>query len=259
MNHNVTSNDPAAADPDPLPTSAPIPAPCSSMARAALWLSIVSFILPLGIAAIVLGHVAEHRIESSRGALNGKATARAALWIAYIQIALISLAAVVVGGLFQETAQGFRRDALVQRFFRAHDSQQPLDADSAREAELTARTLAYQLIAIEDESSRYSKEGLYICQLNQVLYTGLQGATDAEKTALAARVADSPYRFEITSCNPAPEGEVTPRYTLTAVPRAPRMPEGSAVFCADQSGVLRSARGGTSIDCLKSGEPVSGN
>jgi len=229
------------------------------MARAALWLSIVSFILPLGIAAIVMGHAAEHRIESSHGALNGKATARAALWIAYIQIALVSLAAVVVWGLFQETAHGFQRDSLVQRVFRTHDGQQPLDADSAREAELTARTLAYQLIAIEDESVRYSKEGLYICELNQVLYTGVQGATDAEKAALAARVADSPYWFEITNCNPAPDGDAKPRYTLTAVPRAPRMPEGSSIFCADQSGVLRSARGGTSMDCIKSGEPVSGN
>ena len=248
--------DSVSLNPQAAPTSAQIPAPCSTMARAALWLSIVAFILPLGIAAIVLGHVAEHRIESSGGALNGKSTARAALWIAYIQLALISLAAVVVWGLFQDTARGFRRDALVQRVFRSRDRQQPLDAESAREAELTARTLAYQLIAIEDESARYSKEGLYICQLNQVLYTGVQGATDAEKAALAARVSDSPYWFEISNCNLAPDGEVTPKYTLTAVPRSPRMPEGSAVFCADQTGVLRTVRGGTSVDCLKSGEPV---
>ncbi len=250
------TSDPVGDDPQASPIPAGNRAPCSTMARAALGLSIVSFLLPLGIAAIVLGHLAENRIKASDGALNGKATARAALWIAYIQLALISLAGVVVWGLFQDTAQGFRRDALVQRVFRSYDQQQPLDPDSAREAEFTARTLAYQLIAIEDESRRSTKEGLYICQLNEVLSTGLQGATDAEKQALASRISDSPYMFAISNCDPAPDGEVEARYRLTAVPRLPRMPQDSAVFCADESGVLRSVRGGTSIDCLKSGEPV---
>jgi hypothetical protein len=62
---------------------------CNTMARVALGLSIFGFIPPLGIAAIVLGHVAESRIPSSAEA-NGNRVARAALWIAYLQLALVS-------------------------------------------------------------------------------------------------------------------------------------------------------------------------
>jgi hypothetical protein len=246
----------AGGNPHASPTSAQDAAPGGGMARVALGLSIVAFILPLGIAAIVLGHMAERRIDSGAGLLNGKATARAALWIAYIQLALVTLTMVVAWSLFHETAKGFQRDALVQRFFRSSDRQQTLDPQSAQEAELTARTLAYQLIAIEDESRRYGKDGLYICELNVLLATGVEGTTDAERRALAARVSDSPYMFAISNCNPSDKGEPAASYILTAVPRPPRMPEGSAIFCADQTGVVRSTRGRTSLDCIANGEPV---
>jgi hypothetical protein len=67
------------------------------MARSALGLSVIAFVSPLGISAIVLGHMAEGRIAASGGLLNGKGLARAGLWIAYLQLALVSLVAVVSG------------------------------------------------------------------------------------------------------------------------------------------------------------------
>lgn len=226
------------------------------MARLALGLSIFAFLVPLGIAAIVLGHTVARRDESGTDATPGNGMARAALWIAYLQLALVSIAAVIAWGMFHEVAEGFQRDALVQRVFRSSDQLQMLDAESAREAEATAQRLVSQLIAIEDQAHRRREDGSYVCQLNQLLDTGLEGSTDAEKVAFAERVAESPYLYAIHHCNPIDGGSPTGGYVLTAVPRTPRMPEGSAIFCTDQTGVIRSTRGGISLDCLKSGEPV---
>jgi len=126
---------------------------CSTMARVALGLSIFEFIPPLGIAAIVLRHLAESRIQSSAEA-NGNRVARAALWVAYLQLALVSVVAVLLWGLFGSIGEGFRRDALVQRLLRENDEQRTLDPESAQEAEVTAKSLVYQMVAIEDEMRR---------------------------------------------------------------------------------------------------------
>src|SRR5215469_5169733 len=133
------------------------PANGNGLARAALWLSIFAFIPPLGIAAVVLGHIAESRVAASAKAANGKSHARAALWIAYIQLAVFSLAGVVLWGLFHNTAEGFRRDAMVQGVFRSHDEARVLDPESAREAETATGLIVTQLIAIEDYYHRDSQ------------------------------------------------------------------------------------------------------
>jgi hypothetical protein len=232
------------------------PARCHAMARAALGLSIVALVPPLGIAAIVLGHMAANRAESGAGTSNGKVTARAALWIAYLQLALLTATAFFAWSLPHETAQGFQRDPLVQRLFRTSDQLQTLDPDSAREAEGTAQALVYQLMAIEEQARRHRDDGSYVCQLNELIGTGVEGSTDAEKRALAVRIEDSPYMFRISNCNPSPGGILTAAFILTAAPRPPRMPEKSAIYCADQTGGVRQVRGGTSLDCLKSGEAV---
>ena len=238
-----------------MPTSPPKNA-AHAMAKLALGLSIVAFIVPLGIAAAVLGHMAEKRIEPAPETGNGNATARAALWIAYLQLAFITITAVMAWGMFQETAEGFRGDAMVQRVFRASDQMKPLDAESAREEEATAVNVMYQLIAIEDQMRRHREDGSYVCQLNDLLENGAEGSTDAEKRTFALRVLRSPYIYRIHHCNPNTSGVPEATYTLTAVPRPPRMPEGSAIFCADANGAIRQIRDGISLDCFKNGEAV---
>jgi hypothetical protein len=84
----------------------------------------------------------------------------------------------------------------------------------------------------------------------------MKGMTEAERRGLEARIAELPYIFEIGRCNPRTDDAVKPGFILTAVPRSPPMPEGSATFCADQTGVVLQLRGGTSVDCLKIGQTV---
>jgi hypothetical protein len=233
---------------------APSGAGSHALARAALVVSVFAFLPPLGLAAIVMGHIAEKRSVASPR--NGRSMARAALWIAYIQLVVVLSATFIFWTAFRQTAISFQRDAMVQSFFRSSDREQPLDRGEVADAEHTARTILIQLIAIEDQYHRDSKAGLYACHINELIAGGLEGTTEAEKRAFYQRVADSPYMFEISYCNPRDQDSNDAAYFLTAVPRHPRMPEWSAIYCADQSGALRQARTGTSLDCLKHGDPL---
>jgi hypothetical protein len=227
------------------------------MAWMALGLSIFAFIPPLGIAALVLGHMAERHIASKESSTDSdQPIARAALWIAYLQLALLSMAAAFGWGFFHDTADEFQRDPLVQRFFRESDKRNPLDPESARDAESTAQDIVYQLVAINEQVRRHSEDGGYACAIYQLTQTGVEGVSEAEKHAFFNRVQQSPYIYGISACDPSAHGMTTAAYNLTAVPMPPRMPENSAIFCSDQSGVVLTIRGGTSIDCFKNGQPV---
>jgi hypothetical protein len=246
--------DPDDSIPSIAQNSPPSSATNHALARAALVLSIFAFLPPLGLAAIVMGHIAEKRSLASL--LNGRSMARAALWIAYIQLVLVLSMSFILWTAFRRMALSFQRDAIVQRFFRSSDREQPLDTAAAADAEQTARAILTELIAIQDQYRRDSKSGLYACRINELVESGVEGATEAEKLAFYQRVSDSPYMFEISWCNPADGYSSDAAYFLSAVPLHPRMPEGSAIYCADQTGTLRQVRTGLSLDCLKHGDPV---
>jgi len=210
----------------------------SGMATAALVLSIFAFIPPLGIAAIVLGHVSRRRILASRGRLNGEATARAALIIGYTQAALMTVAMLVIWQALNLTIQDFRRDAMVQRVLRTSDVNQVPDYETAREEEMTARALLFQMAGIEAEHHRKSEQG-YLCSLGALLEAGgVEGSTPAEKRAFKERVWQSRYGFEIQGCTPDDSKEATPQYRLTAVPRWAQTPGPNPQWCADEKGAF---------------------
>jgi hypothetical protein len=230
------------------------------MARAALGLSIFAFIPPLGLAALVLGHMAEHRIafreRTETETDDNEPLARAALWIAYLQLGLLSVVFVFGWGALHETVEEFRLDPLVQRVFRENDNMRPLDPQSAREAEATAQDIVFQLVAINEQIRRHSEDGGYGCTVYQLTQTGLEGISEAEHRAFFDRMQQSPYLYGITACNPSANGVTTAAYVLSAVPIPPRMPDNAALFCTDQGGSVLMIRNGTSLDCLKSGQPV---
>jgi hypothetical protein len=133
------------------------------MALAAVLLSIFAFIPPIGIAAIVLGHMASRRISASRGFLNGAATARAAIIIGYVQMCLVIVAAGLGWRLLGVIVRDFRHDSLVRRVLRDREAKRTLDYTSAREEESTARGLLIQLVAMQEQYHR--KKGGDICAL----------------------------------------------------------------------------------------------
>jgi hypothetical protein len=227
-----------------------------TMSRVALGLSIVAFLVPLGIISVFLGHAAEKRISWGDGTESDSTVARAALWIAYLQLALVAVTLLFGWSLFHETVEGFRHDPMVQRLFHPSDEQQTLNADSAREAEETALNTTYQLIAIEEQIRRHRDDGGYACRVDELIQTGPEGSTEAERRAFTARVLALPYMFRISNCNPAKGGMTSAAFVLTVVPHPPQMPAKSAIYCTDQTGVVLQSRGETSLDCLKTGEAV---
>jgi hypothetical protein len=227
-----------------------------TMSRTALGLSIVAFLVPLGIAAAALAHTAEKRISWGDGTEIDAAMARAALWIAYLQLGLVAVTLLFGWSMFQETAQGFRHDPLVQTLLRGPAEQQPLDQNNARDAEQAALNLTYQLIAIEEQVRRHREDGGYACRVDELIQMGVEGSTAAERRDFTARFFASPYMYRISNCNPSHGGMTSAAFVLTAVPHPPQMPDKSAIFCADQTGVVMQSRGETSLDCIKNGEPV---
>ncbi len=244
----MDATDSAATSPDVRPVRH------SRMAFAAVAFSIFAFIPPFGITAVVLGHLSSRRIAASRGLLNGKATAQAAMIIGYVQMFLLAVATVLIWQALHLTVQDFRHDALVQRVLRETDARQTLDSTSARQQEIAAQALVIEMVAIEDQYHRQNQQG-YLCSIDGLLQTGVEGATPAEKRALYERLQASAYMFEVRGCTATDTDSDTPAagYKLTAVPRSPRMPDGSLIFCADETGTVEQIRSATSIDCFDRG------
>ena len=91
------------------------------MAIASLALSLVVFILPLGIASVVMGHVSCKQIAKSQGRQTGTGLAFAGLILSYLQLVVVALiGAGLVAMLFSLNRELDRhpdaRAALVARF-----------------------------------------------------------------------------------------------------------------------------------------------
>jgi hypothetical protein len=172
--------------------------------------------------------------------------------IGYLQIILVTVVAAMVWQALHLTVQDFRRDTLVQRVFRETDPNQTLDSTSASEQETTARALVIQMVAIQDQRYRGDARG-YLCSIGELLNAGLDGSAPAEKEAFNERVRQSAYMFEVRACHSENGASPSAGYKLTAVPRSPRMPDGSRTFCADETGTVKQIFGGTSVDCFDHG------
>lgn len=230
------------------------PARHSTMAVVPATLSVFAFVLPVGIAAVVLGHVANWQIDASGGRLEGKATARAALIIGYVQMALVVASFGIAWQAVRGLQMQFRREAMVQSMIRDQNALAPLDAESARNEEMAAHSILLQLAATEDRSQQQS--GGYICEISKLLAAGPDGQTPAEIQAFADRLRHSAYSYDLKDCADSGGPGNAAHYMLTAAPRLPQMPENSAIYCVDQTGVLRQVRSGTSLDCVAHGLAV---
>ncbi|HTS37374.1 MAG TPA: hypothetical protein VMH04_16980 [Candidatus Solibacter sp.] len=226
-----------------------------TMARVALSLSFFAFIIPIGVAAIVVAHMAKRRLEWGDGREMDDAMVRAASWIAYIQLALALFITIFFWSLFQ-TAIGLGRDPMVRQAMHPVDINRTLDPAGARDAEQTALTQVNQLIAIEEQYRRHREHGDYACRIDQLIFMGPETASAAQKQQFGIQLYESPYMFRLSNCNPVSRGMTSAAFVLTAVPHPVRMPEKSLIYCADQTGLVREVRGGTSLDCLQNGEPA---
>lgn len=225
------------------------------MAATAVILSVVAFIVPLGIAALVLAFFSKKAIASSGGALKGEETAKAAIIIASIQLALTVAVALFTWNVASAIISQFHRDQMVQHAFRDYDNTKMLDLDSAHDEEAVAEEVITQLMVIEEQS--YRKTGRYACSVPELIGfgAGVEGASIPEMRMLYKKIDRKSYVYEVTRCT-RDFNSTTAYYTLLAVPVPSRMPKSSAVYCADEMGTLQRSLGGTSVDCLQHGSRV---
>jgi hypothetical protein len=207
--------------------SSPAPRPAlNKMALVSLTLSIFAFIVPVGVAAIVLGYVSRGQIARSVGRQRGMGIASAALVTGYLQVALIVLLALGMIGASRE----FHTNLDTQPRFRAallewltHGN--PGKVTPERTARHQASTLA-ALRMIREKQKNYLAAHLgegYTCQFDQL---GL----DVAERDWRSLLMNSDYDIKILRC-PLING---PNYVVLAIPRSSGNPADAPTYCLDQ-------------------------
>jgi hypothetical protein len=243
---------PLAAEPAPAsPVSAPAqnsaparilaPPPPSNptvnrMAVASLIAGFFSLIPPVGIAAVVFGHVSRSQIAKSGGRETGTSIAFAGLILGYLQLAILAILFLGVLGAIQDIRRDLdkhpnTRAALLERI--AHgDPYTVSPAKTARQAETAIQAL-HLIRAKETEYFAGHPDEGYACQLYQV---GFDPARDTELNTL---LRESDYDTKFIRCGQVPgitPGTLVypPMYLIVSVPRSAGNTADAPVFCMDQ-------------------------
>lgn len=204
------------------------------MAVASLALSFLAFILPCGIASVVMGHVSRGQIARSQGRQTGTGLAFAGLIIAYLQLVVVGLILfAVVVELFAMNRELDRhpdaRAALIERF-KNGDRYHP----SAAQIEQHRQNAVDALRLIAARQSQYlaahPEEG-YACQM-YLLNFGASGESELE-----VHLRNSHYDIKIEQCRGNPGDDN--RYAVVAIPSSNFNPPDSPVYCVNQSGIVR--------------------
>ena len=238
---NATSSPPTKQGASPLAQGQPSPtAPARSqpltnrMAIASLALSFLAFIFPLGVAAVVMGHISRRQIAKSQGRQGGTGLAFAGLILSYFQLAMVALiGAILMVMLFGLNGELNRhpdaRAALVARF-KYGDPYHP-SADQIASHRQNAVDALRLIAARQSEYLAAHPDEGYACQM----YLLESGATEGSE--LGAHLRDSHYDIKIAQCRGNRENENW--YAVTAIPRSNFNPPDSPIYCLNQTGIIR--------------------
>jgi len=247
---------PIAIQPPAVPTPVPATAPAvSKMAIASLALSFLAFIVPLGIASVVMGHMSRSQIARSNGRQAGTRLAFAGLVISYFQFFVVALLCLGLAAAWHRMNQEmghdeFGRAALAEYFL--HDAR--ASTTSNRQNAIDAMRLIH---ARQTEYlAAHPNEG-YACGLS------LLGSDPTGADELNLHMVNSHYENKLYQCR----GTNDRRYAVVAIPQSDSNPPNSPVYCVDQTGIVRRmgadfindmarvfiSEGGS---CPQSGEPV---
>src|ERR1700722_1638694 len=229
----MPSSSPSALEPLPSPASHRPPV-TNTMAIASLALSFLAFIFPLGIAAVVMGHISRRQIAKRQGRQGGIVLAFAGLILSYLQRVVVGLiGAGLVVMLFGLSGELNRhpdaRAALVARF-KHRDPYHP-SADQIASHRQNAVDALRLIAARQSEYLAAHPDEGYACQM----YLLESGASEGSE--LGAQLRDSHYDIKIAQCRGNREDENW--YAVTAIPRSNFNPPDSPVYCLNQTGIIR--------------------
>lgn len=214
----------------PQPTT-PDASRLSGLALSSLILSFFSVLVPIGIAAVVLGHVSRSQIAKSEGRLRGTGVAFAGLIISYLQLTLLFVVLVAVGiTVWHEASQDFERRpylraALVERMKNGPPKDPP--PDNPAENQKNAVAALEMIRARQSEYLASHPDQGYACRLEQI------GEPLNPENELGGRITKSHYYMEIERC-----ATMTNKlwYTVLASPRTDWF--SSPTYCLDMNGVI---------------------
>ena len=225
---------PIVASPVPttrLPTSTPL---VNRMAIASFALSFLTFIVPVGIAAVVMGHISRRQIANSQGRQTGTGWAFAGLIISYLQLAVVALLMVAAVGLWSDINRHLDRDhyvraALVERIMNG-DPDHPSAAVMAK----NGKNLIDALHVIQERQEAYQARnaGSYACQL---IYLENLGTEDE----LIVLVRNSHYKVEVRCGGMNESKTAIVQYSVIAMPNRTANPPNAPSYCADETKTIR--------------------
>jgi uncharacterized protein DUF4190 len=208
----------------------------NKMAVASLVSGFVALLPPLGLAAVVFGHVSRNQIAKSGGGERGAGIAFAGLILGYGQLAIFAILLLGFMGLvrdirFDLARHPDTREALLERI--AHgDPNEVTPAKSARHQEAAVQALDLIRAKETEYLAAHPDEG-YACQMYKV---GFDPGADTELNTL---FRESDYDTKFIRCGSIPgvtPGEllVPPMYLIISVPRSQGNPVDAPSFCLDQ-------------------------
>lgn len=200
------------------------------MAIASLSLSFLAFIVPLGIASVVMGHISRAQIAKSSGRQTGTGLAFAGLVISYLQFAVVALFSFTLIAQWHRINHEldhshFARAALVEQMTYGG---RPSAADVAKQRQHAIDALRLIHASETDYLAAHPEEG-YTCQFPQL---GWDASTPNE---LNLHMVRSHYEIKAYQCR----GIDSQQYAVVAIPRSDSNPPDSPVYCVDQTGVIR--------------------
>jgi type IV pilus assembly protein PilA len=205
----------------------------SGKAMASMVTGIFGLLLfPIGIAAIVLGHMSRSEIRKSNGRLKGDGMATAGLVMGYGAFAIIPFILIIAAIAIPN---------LLRARMAANESSAAAGVRILNTAEVSYRTV--------------HPEVGFTCDL--AVLNGKKSATSADHgqlidDSLAAGLKNG-YRFELRNCSDSEtEGH---KYQVVAYPVKVNN-TGTRAFCSDESEIVRVDASGSADDCLLSGEPL---
>jgi hypothetical protein len=202
------------------------------MAIASLVFSFLAFILPFGIASVVMGHISRKQIAKSRGRQSGTGLAFAGLIISYLQLIVLGLIGIGVVAEWYALNRELDRHpgdrALLIAGLKYGNSSHPSGAEIEQHRQSAVNALRLIAARQTDYLAAHPDEG-YACQLYLLQFD------PSGQSELNDQMANSRYEIRIGSCRTDSESQ----YAVVAVPRSQFNPPDSPIYCLNQSGVIR--------------------
>ncbi len=186
------------------------------------------------IVAVVLGHMSLSEIKKSAGRLKGQGMAIAGLVMGYLGIAFIPIILIIAA-------------IAIPNLLRARIGANESSAIGA------VRSINYA----EQKYSAQAPDKGFTCSLSDLGPRFGVGASDDAADLIDAGIASGTkfgYNFSLRNCESDTTGGPVVRYKLLAEPVNSGV-TGGKIFCSDETGEIRSARGSTD-DCLRNGTAI---